>query len=219
MSYHRKQQKRKGKKNPSKKQGLSIGPPTIRMQPVFDRQLQCQVTTANCLNQVVTSVQLGKLLVGFMALTATTSGYFSNQFRIKKICLWSPCPAIGSLTMVSLKYSDSFNTGAGIAAPSIQVGDSSMEPDRPAKCCLRPPPGTAYSWYQTILSGNNFLVITCPIGSVLQFTYDHYLDNSGTISTGPTLIGATAGIIYNASITLSGGQLLVPHTSVNTISA
>jgi len=61
--------------------------------------------------------------------------------------------------------------------------------------------------------------MTCPIGSIVELDYEHYLDNSGTLTAGPTLIGATAGVLYNASVTLSGGATLVPITSVNTIAA
>jgi hypothetical protein len=195
-----------------------LGPPQFRIQPVLKRVLQVQIAAANCTNQVVTVLQLGKLLVSFMALTATTSAFIANQFRVRKISLWSPTPAIGSLTMVSLKYSDT-NTVTGQTGPNEFFGDSSMEPDRPAYCWITPPKGTPFDFFYTVTGTPNYFVLTAPIGSVLEFIYEQYLDNSGTVTTGPTLIGGTAGVIYNASVTLTGGALLVPHTSVNTISA
>jgi len=195
-----------------------VGPPSFRIQPVLKRVLQVQITTANCLNQVVTVTQLGKLLVSFMALTATTSAFMANQFRVRKISMWSPPPNIGSLTMVSLKYSDT-NTVTGQTGPNEFFGDSSMEPDRPAYCWISPPKGTPFDYFYTVTGAPNYFVLTAPIGSVLEFVYEQYLDNSGTVTAGPTLIAASAGVIYNASVTLSGGAQLVPHTSVNTISA
>jgi len=211
---NKKQNNKKNKK--TKGNGLPLGPPTINMQPVFTRKMQYQVTTANCLNQVVTVTQLAQLSVGFMALTATTSAFFTNQYRIRKISLWSPCPAIGSLTMVSLKWADTVIT-SGLAQASHQSGDSSMEPDRPAKCFIKPGRGTIFDWYQVISSTNNCFVITCPIGSVIQIEVSFYLDNSGTVTAGPTIAAAAAGVIYNKSVTLSGGAVVVPHTSINTI--
>jgi len=195
-----------------------LGPPQFRIQPVLKRVLQVQIVTANCLNQVITVTQLGKLLVSFMALTATTSAFMANQYRVRKISLWSPTPAIGSLTMVSLKYSDT-NTVTGQTGPNEFFGDSSMEPDRPAYCWISPPKGTPFDFFFTVTGTPNYFVLTAPVGSVLEFVYEQYLDNSGTVTSGPTLIGATPGVIYNASVTLSGGALVVPHTSVNTISA
>jgi len=195
-----------------------LGPPQFRIQPVLRRTLQCQVTTANCLNQVIVVSQLGKLLVSFMALTATTSGFTANQFRIRRIHLWSPPPVQGSLTMISLKYADT-NSVSGMTGPSEFQGDSSMEPDRPAHCWLIPPKGTPFSFFYTVTGTPNYLVLTCPIGSVISFDYEQYLDNSGTLNAGPTLVGAVAGTIYNAQVTLTGGALIVPHTSVNSISA
>lgn len=207
------------RKSKTPKGRMPLGPPTIKMQPIIARKMQFQATTANALNQVMLVSQLAKMCVGFMALTAVTTGFFSNMFRIRKVSLWAPPPVQGSLTMISLKFADQFNNTAGISAPCAQSGDSSMEPDRPAKCKLVPVVGTSWDWFQTINSGNNCIVVTCPIGSVLQISYEHYLDNSGTITAGPTVAAATPGVIYNASVTTSGGLIWVPHTSVNTISA
>jgi hypothetical protein len=190
----------------------------ILLQPILRRKLQFQVATANIINNVVTAALLGKALVGFMALTATTTGFFSNQFRVRKISLWSPPPVQGSITQNSLKFAD-LNSVTGIVGPSMFQGDSSMEPDRPARCFISPPQGTPYAQFFSVTGTANFFVLTCPIGSIIEFDYDHYLDNSGTINAGPTIAGGTAGVIYNASITLSGGAVLAPITSVNTIAA
>jgi hypothetical protein len=157
--------------------------------------------------------------MGVMALTATTSGYFGNTIRIKRVSLWAPPPAIGSLTMVSLKYADT-NGGASpatLAGPNNFQGDSSMEPDRPARCFLKPPKDTYWDWFQSVANGGNYIVITAPIGSVLEIEFSHYLDNSGTITAGPVLVGATPGVIYNRPMTGGGGGTWVPHTSCNTI--
>jgi hypothetical protein len=186
-------------------------------QALVTRKIQFLCGTANSTNQVVTVVQLGAMLPGFMAVSAVLGGLLTNQFRVLKISLWSPPPVQGSNTANSLKYADAFNTTAGIASPSKMVADSSMEPDRPAYCCLTPDKNSPADWFQTITSTNNFFVFTAPIGSVFEFTYQHYIDDSGTISTGPTIAGATIGTIYHKVTTLSQGMVLSPHTSVNGI--
>jgi hypothetical protein len=196
----------------------TLGPRPILLQPILRRRQQYQVATANVLNNAITAGTIGKMAVGFMALTATTSAFISNQFRVRKISLWSPPPVQGSLTQNSLKYSDT-NTVSGITGPSQFFGDSSMEPDRPARCFIKAPPGTPYAQFFTVTGTANFFVMTCPIGSIVELDYEHYLDNSGTLTAGPTLSGATAGVLYNATVTLSGGATLVPLTSINTIAA
>jgi len=215
------------KKNSSKKQPqrprssrvetISKSPTLVRMQAVVTRKIQYLCQTANSTNQQVTVNQLAQMLPGFMAITTVLGGFLTNQFRVRKISLWSPPPAIGSNTANSLKYADTFNATAGIAAPSQMEGDFSMEPDRPAKCSLTPEPGSVYDWYQNTGSGNNFFVFTAPIGSIFEFTYQHYIDDSGSITTGPTIVAATPGVIYHKIITLSQGQVLSPHTSLNGI--
>jgi hypothetical protein len=187
----------------------------IVAQTLVTRKVQYLCTTANSTNQVVTVNQLASMLPGFMALTATLGGYLTNQFKINKISLWSPPPVQGSNTANSLKFSDTFNAGAGLAGPSKMVADSSMEPDRPAFCKIVPKP--PYSWFQNTGSGNNYLVFTAPLGSIFEFSYSHYIDDSGTISTGPTIVAATAGVIYHKIVLLSQGMVLSPHTSLNGI--
>jgi hypothetical protein len=189
----------------------------IVMQTMVTRKIQYLCLTANANNQVVTVAQLGTMLPGFMAITTVLGGFLTNQFRVVKTSLWSPPPAIGNNTACSLKYADTFNATAGISAPSKMVGDCSMEPDRPAYCKLTPDEESPANWFQNITSANNFLVFTAPIGSILEFTYQHYIDDSGTINTGPTIVAATPGVIYHKIVTLSGGMVLTPHTSVNSI--
>jgi len=196
---------------------LTVGPPTFVLQPMVSRKIQFQIGTANLLNQVVTASQLGKMCVPFMALTATTSSFISNQFRVRKISLWAPPPAIGSITQISLKYSDT-NSVQGNTGPSHFSGDSSMEPDRPAKCAIIPTPGSSYQQFFAVTASPNFFVLTCPLGSILQVSFDHYVDDSGTITTGPTLIGASPGVVYHAIATI-GSAIVTPHSSLNSIAA
>lgn len=196
---------------------LTVGPPTFTLQPMVSRKMQFQIATANLLNQVVTVAQLGRMCVPFMALTSTTSQFISNQFRVRKISLWAPPPVQGSLTQISLKYSDT-NTVQGNTGASNFSGDSSMEPDRPAKCAIKPTPGSSYAQFFGVAASPNFFVITAPIGSVLQISFDHYVDDSGTLTTGPTLTAATTGVLYHGN-TVVNGTSFTPHTSYNSIAA
>jgi len=186
-------------------------------QVLIRRKILYLCTTANATNQQVLVSQLGQMLPGFMAITTVLGGFVTNQFRIRKISLWSPPPVQGSNTANSLKFGDTFNATAGVTGPSQMSADCSIEPDRPAYCAIRPEPGTVYDWFQTITSSNVFFVFTAPIGSFLEFSFEHYIDDSGTITTGPTLVAATPGVIYHKIITLSQGMVLSPHTSINGI--
>jgi hypothetical protein len=206
---------RKKKNNPKNRDIVHLTP--IVMQTLVTRKIQYLCGTANSANQVITLNQLAQMLPGFMAITTVLGGFFTNQFKILKTSLWSPPPAIGSNTANSIKFSDVFSATAGIAAPSKMVGDCSMEPDRPAYCKLTPDVDSPAAWFQNVASTNNYLVFTAPIGSIMEFTYQHYIDDSGTIATGPTIVAATPGVIYHKIITLSQGMVLSPHTSVNGI--
>jgi len=208
-------QQRKRRENPRNHDIIHLSP--IVMQTIVTRKIQYLCATANSTNQVITVAQLAQRLPGFMAITNVLGGFLTNQFRILKTSLWSPPPVLGSNTANSIKYSDNFNATAGIAAPSKMVGDCSMEPDRPAYCKLTPDFESPAAWWQNVASTNNFIVFTAPIGSIFEFTYQHYIDDSGTIATGPTIVAATPGVIYHKIVTLSQGQVLTPHTSVNGI--
>jgi len=213
----KKNNKMKSRKGQPRRQ-VHLGPANMVLQVLIRRKIQFQTAIANTTNNVLTAAMIGKACVGFMALTATTSSFLSTNFRVNAISLWSPPPAVGSLTQNSLKWSDT-NAVSGLTGIGEFNGDSSMEPDRPAYCHLKPAKGSPYAQFFSIIGTANFFVVTCPIGSILEIDFSHYLDNSGITPAGPVLVGATAGTIYNATITLASGALLVPNTSINTIAA
>jgi len=213
----------KNKKNKNQKKKHGNGRPdrvfhplaAITAQVLVRRKIQYLCGTANSTNQQVTVAQLGQMLPGFMAITTVLGGFLTNQFRIRKISLWSPPPVQGSNTANSLKFGDTFNATSGLTGPSQMSADCSLEPDRPAYCSITPQKGQVYDFFQTITSGNVYFVFTAPIGSFMEFSFEHYIDDSGSISTGPTIVAATPGVIYHKIITLSQGMVLTPHTSIN----
>jgi hypothetical protein len=222
-SFHKKSAKKSSSNMPKKHVGNRrpdvvfhpLG--AVNAQILVRRKILYLCGTANATNQQVTVAQLGSMLPGFMAITTVLGGFLTNQFRIRKISLWSPPPVQGSNTANSLKFGDTFNLTAGVTGPSQMTADVSIEPDRPAYCAIRPEPGTVYDWFQTINSTNVFFVFTAPLGSFLEFSFEHYIDDSGTISTGPTIVAATPGVIYHKIVTLSQGMVLSPHSSINGI--
>jgi hypothetical protein len=140
-----------------------------------------------------------------MALTATTSRFLSNQFKLRRVSLWAGVPAFGSPVAVSLKLADVPNATAGIGEDPQIVGDTSVNVDRPAFCTIVPKKGTFTSWYTSVTSTNLMIILQAPIGAILQFDVQFTIDDVGPTSAGPTLIAATPGVFYHKIVTGSGG--------------
>jgi len=194
----------------------NLAPPTYVAQPVRSMKIRASVTGAALSSATLQYNDLAGFL-GVIATSATTSVFICDQFKLVRICAWVPVSTAGTAVSVMLKYVDdpASNTQSG---PPRTVQDSSISYDRPAYACLEPPTDNSsiYSqWFDSSLT-TGAVVINCNAGAVLDFWFQWILDDIGAPSAGPTLVGATAGIIYHHTIT-KGGATIVAVPPLNAL--
>lgn len=148
--------------------------------------------------------------MGVIATGATTSSFISDQFRVKRICVWTPPAAVGSFATVALKYTDDPASNTQSGAPKT-VSDTTVSPDFPAYACLEPPSDNSSifsQWWDSSLT-TTMVNVSVPVNSVVDIDFQFILDDIGATTAGPTLSGATAGNIYHHPITAGAGTLTV----------
>jgi len=165
------------------------------------------VVSAGFVAQTITA----NLLAGFLGVIATgttTSVFLCDQFRLKRICSWTPVVTAGTPVSSMMKYADDPASNTQSGAPRTQ-SDSSISFDRPAYCCLEPPKDNTSifsQWSDSSLT-TAWIVVSWPAGTVVDFYFNWILDDLGSTQAGPALIAATAGNIYHKSFTVGGGTL------------
>jgi hypothetical protein len=156
-------------------------------------------------------------MLGVIATSATTSVFLCDAFRLARTCIWATPATAGVPVTVSLKYVDDPASSITAGAPRT-LSDSSVSFDRPAYACLEPPKDNTSMWSQWEDSSlnSNVLSITAPVGSIVDFHFNCFIDDVGTTSAGPTLAAATAGVLYHKSFT-AGAATFTAVLPQNTI--
>jgi hypothetical protein len=190
-------------------------PPTFSAQVIRKMLVRAQTVTANFNLAPVTATQLAGMLAVY-ALTATTSGFLTSQYRLDRVRVWSWPPAAGSLTAVQLKWADSpLAASVGIANPPIAAEGTSASLDTPAYAELVPIRGSlADNWFGPAAT-SQMLYITCALNSTIDFEFSFVVDDIGTPPAGPAIVGAAPGTIYHKSITTGGGSI----TAINPLNS
>jgi len=145
-------------------------------------------------------------LMGVIATAATTSVFLSDQFRLKRLCVWAPPPSQGSTATVQLKYVDDPASNTQSGAPKT-VSDTSISPDLPAYACLEPPKDNSSIFSQWWDSSLNTVMINCicPVGTIMDWHFQFIIDDIGIVTAGPTIVGGSAGSIYHHPIVAGAG--------------
>jgi hypothetical protein len=167
----------------------------------------------------ITIAQLAAFL-GVIATSATTCNFLIDQFKFRRIAVWAPVATAGTPVQVSLKFVDD-PAGTQTSGPPKTTESISSNLDEYAYACLEPPKGvkgfTSYfSQWQDSSATAAFLNVTWPLGSIVDIFYNWFLDDAGFASAGPTIAGATAGLLYHKNIVL-GGSTLTAVLPLNTI--
>jgi hypothetical protein len=158
---------------------------------------------------IFTAFQLAAHL-GVIATSATTSSLLCDQFRLTRVCVWGPVATAGTPVSVLLKFVDdpASNTQAG--PPKTEVGTSSNINEY-AYACLTPPKNNSSifsQWCDASLT-TQWIVVSAPVGSIIQFWFNFILDDLGATSAGPTIAGATLGQIYHKNAVAGGATWTV----------
>jgi hypothetical protein len=166
--------------------------------------------TAAFSSSTMRTIDLAAFL-GVIATAPTTCQFLCDQFRLRRVCVWAPVATAGTPVTVMLKWADD-PTGVSSSGPPKTVSDTSSSIDKYAYACLEPPSGikgaTSYftQWQDSSLT-TPLVVVTAPVGSIMQFWFNWILDDIGATTSGPTIAGATAGNVYHKNIVVGGGTL------------
>jgi len=179
------------------KEPVWMGPPTYKQQVVREWKIRADVA-ANAASQTMTAGQLSSHL-GIIATSATTSVYLSPSFRIKKVQMWSWTATIGTTVDISIKYTDTATAG-GQGGPPQTIADSSASVDKPAYVCLSPENSSIYKDWQNAAAANSILTVYSPQQSIIDITFEFFLDDLGAAVAGPAIAGATLGNLYHHNI-------------------
>jgi len=179
---------------------IYLQPPTYRMQQTLSWRVRYQCTAVAIANTIQCN-QLAAALC-LIATSATATSFLCDQFKLKRVCVWGPVTTAGTPVSCMLKYVDdpASNTQSG---PPLTQSDSSISFDRPAYVCLEPPKNNSSifsQWSDSSLT-TAWIVITCPVGAIVDFFFDYIIDDIGATQAGPTVAGATAGQLYHKTIT------------------
>jgi len=187
-----------------------LAPTTFVQQEVRPLRIRCSVSAAISAG-TITMAQLGGML-GIISLATgagSASSLICDQAKLKRVCVWGPVATAGTPVTVQLKYVDD-PTSSVTSGPPKTVSDSSVSFDRPAYACLEPPKREQSffsQWFDTN-QAIGYVVITCPVGSIVDFWFNWILDDQGATSAGPVITAASViGQIYHRSITTGGGVI------------
>jgi len=180
---------------------LYLAPPHYIIQENRSWIIRCTNGATATLGSTATLFQLAGML-GVIATSATTSSLICDQFKIRRICLWSPVSTAGVPVSNMLKWVDDPAATVTSGPPKTQE-DSSISFDRPAYVCLTPPKDNSSVFSQWVDSSlaTAWIQVVAPAGSIMDIHYNFILDDLGNTSTGPVLVGATAGNIYHKTFT------------------
>jgi len=194
-----KNKKRNKIKYNSPQRPLYLAPPTYVLQENRSWVLRITNGATATLGTTATIAQLAAML-GVIATSATTSSLICDQFRIRRICMWSPVATAGVPVTNELKWVDD-PASTVTSGPPRTVSDTSISFDRPAYVCLQPPKDNSSVFSQWLDSSlaTPWIQWVAPAGSIVDIHYNWILDDIGNTTAGPTLAGATAGSIYHKS--------------------
>jgi hypothetical protein len=166
-------------------------PPPFKSQIVRKLHLRCQASSAVSANFAY-NVLAG--YVGVVATAATTSIMLASAFRVTRIEAWAAQPVAGNVNTIELAW---FNTSADFISPPVNICDSSQSSDHVAHIVASPPPGSLADKFHTSTQTDNMFSFAIGTGGIVDFWFEWILNDNETTYAGPTLSGATLGIIYH----------------------
>jgi hypothetical protein len=174
------------------RQGTSFAPPPWKGQPIRNMKLRYQSTMALAV-QNFTVTQLGGM-VGVIATTTTAASSLCQNFRIRRIKIWSPVITNGTIVTNAIDWNSGSSSPSG---SGTAISDSAMSQNYPAHVSSAPPKGSKADLWQSVINTDNIVAITCPIGSILDFDFEFSLSDQAGPLQAYTVVAATAGEIYH----------------------
>lgn len=195
---------------------IAVQPPVYQSQENRTWSIRATCTAAAASNFIFTMNQLAAFL-GIFATSSTTSVFLCDQFRLRRVCVWGPVTTAGTPVTVTIKYVDD-PAGTNYSVPPKTMTGVSSNVNEYAYVCLQPPRDNTsiFSQWSDSSTTTPIFVLSCPIGSIIQFWFNFILDDIGATSIGPVIAGASSGVIYHKNMT-SGGATFVAIPPLNSV--
>jgi len=209
---------KKNQRNPyaAIRRPICLQPPMYKEQVVRRWSIR-SVLSGNPANSMIFTVSQLSAHLGVIATSAIACSLLCDQLRINRVCVWGPVTTAGTPVTVNLKFVDdpASNTQSG---PPKTVSGTSSNITEYAYACLEPPTDNSsiFSQWADANLNTNWIVITAPVGSILQIWYDFIIDDIGATQAGPVIAGATAGNIYHKNM-LVGAVVWTAVSPLNSI--
>lgn len=142
-------------------------------------------------NETITKHELLEMVM--VATGATTSVTLFQSIRLRRIRMWALSSTatnpLGAASSLSVEWKTDIADGAGRL--DTQIGD------RIAYLDVRPPPkSTASFWILSDAADDDLLAFTCPLNTVLDVTFDAYINSGDYTYLSVATSGKTAGRVY-----------------------
>lgn len=207
-----KSKKTNGRNTKQRNTQLSRGsenPPQLNSNIIKHHKFRFSVTSA-----FTGSVSIAKILGALgtvCTVVNTTVTAFNRSFKIRKIELWTPPPAQGSLATTSIEWLGSENS------PSREVSDTVMSVSRPGHIVMKPPKNSLASFWQQGNSNTVLFSLVAPVGTVIDFSVDYieYDDEATNISI--AVATGVLGNIYYLALDHGTSDKVVPVSLSTTV--
>jgi hypothetical protein len=192
----RKQKKSKGRKNDPNHLAIekAMHPPTIA--PITQVTRTYRFYSTYDLPVTITAAALVGIAGNVGTATNTSMAQLARVFRLHRVTIWAP-PRQGNPAASLGQFS---GQSCGIEwesidnAPGNKIADRSISPSVPAFVSSRPPQGSAGYQWQDGPTGGNIMILTAPVGSIIDVHITHVFYASGgaggSVSANPIVVGA-----------------------------
>jgi hypothetical protein len=169
-------------------------PPTI--QPITTVTRTYRFYSTYDLPVTITAAALVGIAGNVGTATNSTMAQLARVFRLHRVSIWAP-PRQGNPAAGLGQFS---GQSCGIEwesidnAPGSKISDRSVSPAVPAHVSSKPPQGSAGYQWQDGPTGGNIMILTAPVGSVIDVHITHVFYASGaaggSVSANPIVVGA-----------------------------
>lgn len=178
-----------------------LGPPSFSANIIVPIHLRFVSGTANTVS--VTNYTLGAAC-GVSAATTTSAYSLFQAIRLSKVEAWSPTGTSTTAATCSLLW---VATSGNNFAPNAEISDTSINVSEPAHIVCRPPSKSlASDWVQCSTVLCTLFNFTGPVGTIVDVHCVGILNDSTTVPTSITAVGATVGLVYYQPMDGDGGS-------------
>lgn len=131
------------------------------------------------------------LLCAMGGICTTTNGVLTSicaTSKIKYIEMWSPPPAQGSSSTISLEWFGTFKK-------SSVITDTSINPMEPAYLKAKPPKGSSTSFWTSSV-GQNLFRLTIPTGTIIDIQLTGMFADSQSLASQLVIATGTNTVVY-----------------------